>query len=387
MRRALRTIQTSVATLFMTAGSVRAEVVPVREYAPLGQPVLVRISAGETGASKPPRDASEINAQPPEHAPGDWLALIEPGTGLEIGRTTASAGEVDPLQRFATLTESPPQRALLLQHVVAGVPHGAATWLIPMWTPSRHESALTALVRSALRQRSIEPLERLLRSAPASIPALEQQIGEIPIADGERVFTGYRLLQDQRVRVKTSLGELEFSLRFDAAPMHASAFIRLVSGGFYDGTPIHRLVTLGPSGRPVLVQLGDPSGTGFGGAGERIPYEAATLRARRGTLSMARVPTDPDSASGQIIIALSDEEAASLESAATPFAELTQGSNVLDQIALVPVGARDPEVPASPRDRPLANLRIEKAWTVPAPPRDNASGTQETPVIPVPIER
>lgn len=381
-----------IATICVAAGSSAAEVVPSREYAPLGMPVLVRFSASEDGPPKKSRGPEASDGPRLEDGSGDGLLLIDPGNGAEIGRTTARGDEADLLERFASLAESPPQRALIVQHVVAGMPNGAAVWLIPMWTPARHESALTALVRSALRQRSVEPLERLLRSAPASIPALEQQIGEIPIADGERVFTGYRLIPDRRVRVKTSLGELEFALRFDAAPMHASAFMRLVDGGFYDGTPIHRLVTLGPSGRPVLVQLGDPSGTGFGGAGERIPYEASTLRARRGTLSMARVPTDPDSASGQIIMALSDEEAASLEGAATPFAELTRGGDVLDQIAQVPVGPRDPDVPASPRDRPLANLRIEKAWTVPALPRGDGSGgaggtTQESPVIPVPIER
>lgn len=366
MRRAVSAILVAVCLLAAFGAPTHGGVEPVRAYAPLHQPLMVR-----TLCDIPARaaaESAESDLTGPTEGPGHCsLALIQPDSGVELARADVSPGEFDALALFPLVVETPPRRALLLQSFAAGVPDGSALWVIPLWTPARYESALTALVRSALRQRSTEPLEDLLRSAPGSIPVLERQIGEAPAAEGERVFCGYRVIPDRRVRVRTSLGEMEFSLRYDAAPNHAAAFARLVEGGFYDGAPIHRLVAIGPSGGPVLVQMGDPTGTGLGGAGERIAHEASDLAPRRGILAMARVPTDPDSASGQLVIALSDAEAASITAAATAFGQLTRGGEVLDELARVPVGPRDPSLPGSPRDRPLANLRIEKAWLVDAP--------------------
>jgi peptidylprolyl isomerase len=362
MCRVGRFIPVVCGCLFVRALVCHGGVDATRGYAPLGQPVQVGVTGVSSGET--------------------WLALMSPDSDLEITRAPVGPGCVDLLEVFPLLRDTPPARAVEVQAFEGGKPDGPALVLVPMWTPARPETALTSLVRSGLRQRSTEALDRLIRTAPGSIPALDRQMIEEPRGENERVFTGYRVLQDRRVRVRTSLGDLEFALRHDAAPNAAAAFLRLVDGGFYDGTPIHRLVTIGPSARPVLAQMGDPTGTGFGGAGERIGYEASTLKQRRGVLSLARVPGDPDSASSQFIIALSDEEAGVLEGAATPIGELTLGSAVLDDLAAVPVGPRDPEVPGSPKDRPLATLKIERAWTVDAPPR----GAVEEVAVPAKVE-
>lgn len=370
MRRANSSITPIALMLLAFAATVRAAVEPANAYAPLGQTAEVVVSTPNT-----PRGAS---------SPQQWIALISFDSGAEIARSPVRPGCTDLLELFPSLKQAPPLRALLVQAFADETPDGPAVVLVPMWTPARFETALTAMVRNALRERSTRSLDQLLRTAPGSIDALDRQVVEAP--DPNRAFSGYRLLIERRVRLLTSLGEFEFAPRHDAAPNHCAAFLRLVEGGFYNGTPIHRLVSVGPNADPVLVQMGDPTGTGLGGAGERIAHEHSNIPQRLGILSMARVPGDPDSASSQLIVALSDKEAPSLEGAATPIAELTGGAEVLNELASVPVGPRVPGDPTSPKDRPLANLVIERAWTVPAPPR----GTTEpapAPAPPPPIER
>ncbi|MFM9956515.1 MAG: peptidylprolyl isomerase [Phycisphaerales bacterium] len=346
-------------------------VTPVRLYAPLGRPVEVRISPSDDV------DAG-VNAERLE------LVLWTPW-GSEFARALVGEGDIDLVAAFPALEQTPPASALWLQLEVGGTPDGPPLVIVPMWTAPRYESALTALARQILAARSQTSIEQMLNAARASGAALEDQVVDSGAA---RSFCGYRLVVDKRVRIKTSLGEMEFALRHDAAPNHASAFQRLVEGGFYDGTPIHRIVLSGIGSEAVLVQAGDPTGTGTGGSGERIAYEPTTLPQNFGVLSMARTPGDPNSASSQIVIGLDGAAKARLESGATAFGELTRGASVLREFAAIPVGPREPDRPGSPRDLPLAQLVIERAWTVDAPPRGAAvAEVEKEPEAPVPVER
>lgn len=68
------------------------------------------------------------------------------------------------------------------------------------------------------------------------------------------------------VTIATDRGDVKVNLDSDKAPCAANAFLSLAKQGFYDNTPCHRLTVGGKGGLNVL-QCGDPTGTGTGGAG------------------------------------------------------------------------------------------------------------------------
>jgi len=76
-----------------------------------------------------------------------------------------------------------------------------------------------------------------------------------PVAGGEVTAT-----------VKTSLGDMVFTLDADRAPCTVNSFISLAQQNYFAATHCHRLVTLDTGGIAVL-QCGDPTATGSGGPG------------------------------------------------------------------------------------------------------------------------
>ena len=83
------------------------------------------------------------------------------------------------------------------------------------------------------------------------------------------------------------------------APNTVANFVELANSGFYDGLEIFRVVT------GVLIQTGDPNNDGTGGPGYSIRGEFSEngyenpVSHSRGTLSMARLVNDKDSAGSQ----------------------------------------------------------------------------------------
>lgn len=86
------------------------------------------------------------------------------------------------------------------------------------------------------------------------------------------------------------------------APNTVANFVELANSGFYDGLEIFRVVT------GVLIQTGDPNNDGTGGPGYSIRGEFSEngyenpVSHSRGTLSMARLVNDKDSAGSQFFI-------------------------------------------------------------------------------------
>lgn len=74
-------------------------------------------------------------------------------------------------------------------------------------------------------------------------------------------------LNDIRVTFVTTQGEVNFFLYPEAAPVTVANFINLGKRGFYNENKIHRAVD------GFIVQAGDPTETGEGGPGYRIPDE------------------------------------------------------------------------------------------------------------------
>ena len=116
----------------------------------------------------------------------------------------------------------------------------------------------------------------------------------------------------------------------EIAPNTVNNFISLVKKGFYDGLIFHRVI------KSFMIQGGDPLGKGIGGPGYSIKGEFAANGFRndllhlRGVLSMARA-ANPDSAGSQFFIM--HEDAPHLDGSYAAFGKLTEGFDVLDEIA------------------------------------------------------
>lgn len=86
------------------------------------------------------------------------------------------------------------------------------------------------------------------------------------------------------------------------APNTVANIVTLIQKGFYDGLTFHRIVP------GFVIQTGDPLGNGTGGPGYTIKGEFKDngfendLSHTRGVLSMARLPSDMDSAGSQFFI-------------------------------------------------------------------------------------
>ena len=117
------------------------------------------------------------------------------------------------------------------------------------------------------------------------------------------------------------------------APITTANFVRLAEEHFYDGLIFHRII------ENFMIQGGDPTGTGMGGADENIKGEFAAngidnpIKHLRGTISMAR-SNMPDSASSQFFICHKD--APHLDGSYAAFGQLVEGWDVLDDLACVP---------------------------------------------------
>ena len=124
----------------------------------------------------------------------------------------------------------------------------------------------------------------------------------------------------------------------EIAPNTVNNFISLVKKGFYDGVIFHRVIP------GFMIQGGDPKGSGVGGPGYSIRGEFSSngfkndLKHSRGVLSMARTMI-PDSAGSQFFIMHAN--APHLDGQYAAFGQVTEGLEVIDQIASVPTDWSD----------------------------------------------
>jgi peptidyl-prolyl cis-trans isomerase A (cyclophilin A) len=140
------------------------------------------------------------------------------------------------------------------------------------------------------------------------------------------------------IRFETRLGEFTVELFEKEAPVTVANFLKYIDDGFFDGTIFHRIV-------PGFVIQG-------GGFTEdmsqkrthpTIKNEADNgLKNARGTLSMART-NDINSATSQFFVNLKDNDALDHKRGNfgyAVFGKVTQGMEVIDQIASVETGRR-----------------------------------------------
>jgi len=143
---------------------------------------------------------------------------------------------------------------------------------------------------------------------------------------------------------------IKIELDEKAAPITTQNFIELVNDHFYDGLLFHRII------KGFMIQGGCPLGNGTGGSGKTIKGEFSTnginnqLKHTRGTISMARA-SNPDSASSQFFIM--HQDAHHLDGKYAAFGHVTEGMDVIDEIASVKI---------DDRDKPLDPIIMKKVY-------------------------
>ena len=118
-------------------------------------------------------------------------------------------------------------------------------------------------------------------------------------------------------------GTVVIRLRPDLAPGHVARMKELAREGFYDGVAFHRVID------GFMAQGGDPTGTGAGGSGKKLPAEFSAEPHVRGICSMARTQ-DPNSADSQFFIVFGD--ATFLDRQYTVWGKVISGMEAVDKI-------------------------------------------------------
>ena len=149
-------------------------------------------------------------------------------------------------------------------------------------------------------------------------------------------------------RITTTLGEMNADLLAKEAPQTVNNFVFLAREGFYDGVKFHRII------KGFMVQTGDPQGDGSGGPGYTFADEPVTSNYDRGVLAMAN--RGPNTNGSQFFFVQGDDVNLRLPKNYTIFGKVTQGLDVLDQIASVPVASS----PRGEASVPQSDVRITK---------------------------
>jgi cyclophilin family peptidyl-prolyl cis-trans isomerase len=144
----------------------------------------------------------------------------------------------------------------------------------------------------------------------------------------------------------TEKGPVKVRLFAEEAPETVNNFVYLARDGYFDGTTFHRVIP------DFMVKGGDPTGTGTGGPGYRIPdeFHPGLRHDKPGVLSMANA--GPNTGGSQFFIThvatpwLDDRHAV--------FGEVVDGMEVVSAIR-----ERDPQHDPEPGDR-IERIEIEE---------------------------
>ncbi len=159
------------------------------------------------------------------------------------------------------------------------------------------------------------------------------------------------------VKLHTNFGVITLALDEEKAPITTANFIQYVENNFYNGTIFHRVID------GFMIQ-----GGGFQSNMQQKPTnnpiknEANNgLSNSKYTIAMARTP-NPDSASSQFFINVADNDFLNFTAPTSQgwgycvFGKVTEGADVVDQIAKVKTGSR-----SGHQDVPVESVIIERA--------------------------
>ncbi|PKH40462.1 peptidyl-prolyl cis-trans isomerase B (cyclophilin B) [Nocardioides alpinus] len=144
--------------------------------------------------------------------------------------------------------------------------------------------------------------------------------------------------------ITTNFGEIGLTLDAAAAPCAVDSFVSLAEQGFYDDTPCPRI---GDQEGFGILQCGDPTGTGAGGAGYSFADELSgdeTYPA--GTLAMANA--GPDTNGSQFFLVFRDSQ---FPPSYTVFGTIDEsGLATIDKIAAVGNDGANPAGGGAPKE-------------------------------------
>ncbi|MEN8153664.1 MAG: peptidylprolyl isomerase [Acidobacteriota bacterium] len=127
---------------------------------------------------------------------------------------------------------------------------------------------------------------------------------------------------EQKVRIKTSRGDIVIRLDINKAPGSVSNFLRLIEMGFYEKSIFHRVV---PN---FVIQDGCPRGDGWGGPPFSIRSEFSDLYYEEGSVGMASAGKDTEGSQWFI----THSSTPHLDGRYTIFAKVISGMDVVHKI-------------------------------------------------------
>lgn len=155
--------------------------------------------------------------------------------------------------------------------------------------------------------------------------------------------TAPEVTEKKVVKMTTDAGELTIEVYPQAAPNAAKRFIELVEAGFYDNTPIFRVVR---APQPFVAQFGINWRDDFPQWQEKnFDDDPTYFKLDRGTLAFAKA--GPNTNSTQVFINFGDNSnLASPEYNFTTFGRVVEGLDVIDKF--VPTGPESMELEQGP---------------------------------------
>lgn len=147
----------------------------------------------------------------------------------------------------------------------------------------------------------------------------------------------------------TSEGDIEITLNNNQTPKTVENFVTLSKKNFYDNTIFHRAM------KGFMIQGGDPEGNGTGGPGYEFDDEPFTGQYSRGTVAMAN--HGPDTNGSQFFIMHQDY---ALQPDYVIFGHVTKGMEVVDKIAMAPVGRSS----SGELSKPIEPVRVKSVTIV-----------------------
>lgn len=336
----------------VASSSAHAQLTVKDLYNGVSRPIQVRIDVSEEIAS----EGTDLS-----------ILLLNAGSPPEEGTSSpVEAGRADLSALFPVLWTTNEPSVKYAQLYADDAPIGPPLVLEPMLSPIQARNGFTDALLEAAEGRNDERLRALARLSVAQRSARKQTV---EMEDPEtRAFSGYRVYAKMDVVFETTLGEMRIATRPDAAPMASYTFADLAGGGFYDGVVFHRVVTDDGRGRPFVIQTGDPTGRGWGGAGFYNDFERSDLPHDFGVLSVARRPFDPNTNGSQFFICLSREACSPLDGLYTSFADVVSGVEVIGGIMTLDMVIEGEGEDAMPTNRPIEPPVINSSRLEPSPP-------------------
>ena len=131
-------------------------------------------------------------------------------------------------------------------------------------------------------------------------------------------------MNDIRIIIHTTRGDIEGTLFASKVPMTAANFLNLAQRGYYNGVKFHRVI------KDFMIQGGDPTGTGTGGPGYQFADEIHPdlKHSKPGLFSMANA--GPRTNGSQFFI--THVPTPHLNGRHSVFGEVTVGQEVVDAI-------------------------------------------------------